>query len=123
LRAVPLGKPPGLEDVILEPPIPTCEPCEKEQPSELFKQEIRHDLLNRAPPPDHYITHFPTHPNCSTCREAKQRREFAVAKAAEEREMATEWGQRVAFDHLDSGDATGIGGARYSLVIHDEGRN
>ena len=70
----------------------------------------------------HKILHFPAHPNCRVCREAKQKRSAAYRTDAEEREgsMATKPFQKISFDWLDMKHHNSLGHKRYALVDKDE---
>ena len=74
-------------------------------------------------PKSHFLLHLPAHPDCPTCRQAKQRRAAARPQKPEERDMATRFGGRISFDHAIVGNIPGVAGFRTGLHIDDEASN
>ena len=81
-------------------------------------------VKENAPPPEHYFTHRPPHPNCEACRRAKltfapAKRVQGEAKKTAEEEKATVPGQRILAD-LCGPFPTAIRGENTLLCAMDE---
>ena len=65
--------------------------------------------------PHNLVTHLPACADCEICRIAKQKREASRVHVLDESDFASEWGQKIMFDHFI--------GAEPCLTIYDEGTN
>jgi hypothetical protein len=74
-------------------------------------------------PINHEMTHFPSHPNCIICQQAKQRAAPAFARDPTETERAIVFGEKLQADHVGQlGDETvSVHSDKIALQISDEG--
>ena len=71
--------------------------------------------IRRPKQPHNLVTHLPADADCDICRIAKQKREASRIQVLDETDYATEWGEKIMFDHFI--------GTEPCLTLYDEGTN
>ena len=81
--------------------------------------ETDEECDTRALTDKHYLTHFPKHPQCKICQQAKLKRRRAQRVRAVDRAIFKKFGDSIGADHLISLGVVGYDSETAALLIRD----